>query len=175
MWWNSSPQTPSSLLSATLFSQFWVGNGSWRSWWWLRQNNTSEWKGALGGQALLRSFILSSERRCSSVRWVPSFPVFAEDMTQSMAQMSVTVSVRACRGAWCCISMTSHKSRQEEASETASHERSELTGGEMLIGVYIVKPASFSLSRYRNVWPLNRFMHRNDTKSVLTCYRSFLF
>lgn len=87
--------------------------------------------------------------------------------------MSLTVSVWACHGAWCCISMTSHKSRQGVACETASHERSELAGGEVLVGVYIVKPASFSLEHQGNVWLLKRLMHMNETKSVLTCHRSF--
>lgn len=72
---------PRALLSAALFSWLWDGNRCWRSWGWLRQDNTSEWKGALGWWTSLTSFILSSERRWSSVRWVPSFPVFAEDTT----------------------------------------------------------------------------------------------
>lgn len=59
--------------------------------------------------------------------------------------------------------MTSHKSRQEEACETAGHERSELAGGETLAGEPVVQPASFSLLRCRNERALNRITQMNET------------
>lgn len=131
------------LLLAALFPQFQDGNGCWRSWGWLRQKDTSEWKQGSRVTGLAHVFYprhwKDMEGR-SSVHWVPSFPSL---QWVCGPVRSPGLSHWVCHRAWCCISMTSHKSRQEEACETGSHERSELAGGEMLAGVYIVKLASF--------------------------------
>lgn len=152
--WNSSPLNPPVLFSQRLYFPGTVlgwelgGGGVEGDWGRITPMNGRGLSKDLGWWASLMSFYplrWEEMEGSSTALWVPSPPVFTEDMAPSTALVSVTVSVCACHQAWCCMSMTSHKSRQEEACETASHERNKLAGGEMLAGVYVVKPASFSL------------------------------